>query len=71
MEDGSSGLFLNSPQRYLLNNLGRATHRPEGLSGSTRFFEETFGTFPLLFEMIPTKDTTPALAGGARESTKV
>jgi len=35
-----------------------AAHRPakypqgEGLSGSTRLFEETFGTFPLLFEMI-------------------
>jgi len=43
---------------YLLNNLGRGAHRPakypqgEGLSGSTRLFEETFGTFPLLFEMI-------------------
>jgi len=39
-------------------DLGMAAHRPakypqgEGLSGSTRLFEETFGTFPLLFEMI-------------------
>jgi hypothetical protein len=32
--------------------LGMEAHRPEGLSGSTLFFEETFGTFPLLFEMI-------------------
>jgi hypothetical protein len=45
----------NAPQHdkleksYLLNNLGMAAYRPEGLSGSTRFFEETFGTFPPFF----------------------
>ena len=33
-----------------------ATHRPEGLSGSTLFFRETFGTFPLLFEMIQNRE---------------
>ena len=29
------------------NILGMEAHCPEGLSGSTMFFEETFGTFPL------------------------
>jgi len=37
---------------YHPNNLGQATHRPEGLNGLTWPFDETFGTFPLLFEMI-------------------
>jgi hypothetical protein len=58
---------------YLLNNLGMATHRLEGLSGSTKFFEETFGTFPHFFEMIPKKGKNGifSINGGYPEKRKV
>jgi hypothetical protein len=29
-----------------------AAYRPEGLSGSTSFFREIFGSFPTLIEML-------------------